>query len=149
MFDDALFKDEWELRRLTLRYAQAMDRKQPDVLEQIFTEDGEIESAFRAQRGIQEILGIPEMLKSMYAGTMHTVHNQTVTVTGDTAEGETYCVAYHLKHPKDGKHMRFDYGIKYQDKFRRVNGAWRFTRRYLQIEWTQLSDVKVPEVKPA
>jgi hypothetical protein len=144
MLDDALLKDEWELRRLAYRYAQAMDRKQPEVLAQIFTDDGEIESVFRAQRGIAEILTIPDMLKSMYAGTLHAVHNQTVTVTGDTAEGETYCVAYHLKHPKDGKHMRFDYGIKYQDNFMRVNGAWRFRRRYLQIEWTQLSEVKVP-----
>jgi hypothetical protein len=149
MFDDALFKDEWELRRLVLRYAQAMDRKEPEVLAQIFTDDAEIESLFRAQRGIGEILGIPDMLKSMYASTMHTVHNQTVTVTGDTAEGETYCVAYHLKHPKDGKHMRFDYGIKYQDKYRRVDGAWRFSRRYLQIEWTQLSEVQVPAPKTA
>jgi hypothetical protein len=149
MFDDALFKDEWELRRLVLRYAQAMDRKQPEVLEQIFTDDAEIESLFRAQRGISEILGIPDMLKNMYASTMHTVHNHTVTVTGDTAEGETYCVAYHLKHPKEGKHMRFDYGIKYQDKYRRVNGAWRFSKRYLHIEWTQLSEVQVPTPKPA
>ena len=89
------------------------------------------------------------MLKKMFASTMHAVHNQTVTITGDTAEGETYAVAYQLKRPKEGKHMRLDYGIRYQDRFKRVNGTWRFTYRYLHIEWTQLSEVQVPAAKPA
>jgi hypothetical protein len=147
MSDDSLLKDEMALRRLAESYARAMDRGEPQVLERIFTEDAAIESIFRAQRGIAEIRTIPDMLKKMFASTLHAVHNQTVTITGDTAEGETYCIAYQLKHPKDGKHMRLDYGIKYQDSFRRVNGAWRFSRRYLQIDWTQLTEVQVPAVK--
>lgn len=144
--DDATVKDEWELKRLAETYAFAMDRRSVEMLKPLFTDDAVIESIFRAQRGIAEILGIPEILTKMYASTLHAVHNQSVTVTGDTAEGETYCIAYHLKYPKEGKHMRFDYGLKYQDSFRRVNGAWRFSRRYLKIEWTQLSEVQIPAV---
>jgi hypothetical protein len=138
------FKDEWELKRLAETYAFAMDRRDPEMLKPLFTDDAVIESIFRAQRGIAEILGIPDLLTKMYAATLHAVHNQRVVITGDTAEGETYCIAYHMKHPKDGKNMRFDYGLKYQDSFRRVNGAWRFSRRYLKIEWTQLSEVQIP-----
>ena len=146
---DETFKDEWALRRLTYLYARAMDSDQPEVLERIFTEDAAIESLFNVQRGIGEIRAIPAMLKKMFASTLHAVHNQTVTITGDTAEGETYAVAYQLKRPKEGKHMRLDYGIKYQDRFQRVNGEWRFSHRYLQIDWTQLVEVQVPAAKPA
>lgn len=143
------FEDEWALRRLAETYGFAMDRRDAGMLKPLFTDDAVIESVFRAQRGIAEILGIPDMLTKMYASTLHAVHNQSVTVTGDIAEGETYCIAYHLKHPKDGKNMRFDYGLKYQDSFRRVNGAWRFSRRYLKIEWTQLSEVQIPSAPAA
>ena len=146
---DETFKDEWALRRLTYLYARAMDSDQPEVLERIFTEDAAIESLFNVQRGIGEIRAIPAMLKKMFASTLHAVHNQTVTITGDTAEGETYAVAYQLKRPKEGKHMRLDYGIKYQDRFQRVNGEWRFSYRYLQIDWTQLVEVQVPAAKTA
>lgn len=142
---DDTFRDEWALRRLAETYAFAMDRRDPEMLKPLFTDDAVIESVFRAQRGIAEILGIPDILTKMYASTLHAVHNQSVTITGDTAEGETYCVAYHLKYPKeDGKNMRFDYGIKYKDSFRRVNGGWRFSRRHLHLEWTQLSEVQIP-----
>ena len=146
---DETFKDEWALRRLTYLYARAMDSDQPEVLECIFTEDAAIASLFNVQRGIGEILAIPAMLKKMFASTLHAIHNQTVTITGDTAEGETYAVAYQLKRPKEGKHMRLDYGIKYQDRFTRVNGEWRFSYRYLQIDWTQLVEVQVPAAKTA
>lgn len=149
MINDDVFKDEWALRRLTYLYARAMDSDEPEVLERIFTEDAVIESVFNAQRGIGEIRAIPAMLKKMFASTLHAVHNQTVTITGDTAEGETYAVAYQLKRPKEDKNMRLDYGIKYQDRFTRVNGVWRFSYRYLHIAWTQLVEVQVPAGKTA
>ena len=83
------------------------------------------------------------MLHDMFAKTMHTVMNQTVKIDGDKAEGETYCIAYHLNHPKDGKHTRFDMFIRYQDKFRRENGAWKFCHRHLAVDWTQTVEVQV------
>ena len=135
--------EEWELRRLTWLYARAMDSNEPEILERIFTDDAVIESPLRAQRGIAEVRAIPGMLKQMFASTMHTVHNQTVSISGDTADGETYCVAYQLKKPKDGVHRRLDWGIRYQDKFVRKNGAWRFSHRRLIVEWEQITEVKM------
>jgi len=135
--------DEWELRQLAYLYARAMDRGDLATIDAIFTTDAVIESSLRVQKGIEEIRGIPAMLQKMFASTMHAVHNQTVAITGDTAEGETYGVAYQLMKPKDGKQLRLDWGLRYQDSFVRQNGAWRFKRRQLIIEWTQTVPVEM------
>ena len=135
--------DEWALRRLVYLYARGMDRNEPDVLRDIFTEDAIIESAVAVQTGIDEILGVPAMLAKMFASTMHTVHNQTVEIGEEGAHGETYGVAYQLKKPRDGKQERLDWGIRYQDKFVRAGSQWRFARRRLIVEWTQTVPVEM------
>ncbi len=137
------FSDEWALQRLAYLYARGMDRNEPGILREIFTDDAVIESVVAVQTGIEEIVGVPVMLAKMFASTLHTVHNQTVDVSGDTASGETYGVAYQLKKPKDGKQERLDWGIRYQDKFVRFGGRWRFARRALVVEWTQTVAVEM------
>jgi hypothetical protein len=135
--------DEWELRRLAYLYARAMDSNEPKILDEIFTDDAVLVSR-GAERNKAFILGIPATLRKTYASCMHAVHNQTVTISGDTAEGETYSIAYELKHPVNGKYMREDLGIRYQDKFVRQNGKWRFARRQLNIEWAQIVETGGP-----
>jgi len=135
--------NEWELRQLTYLYARGMDRNEPDIIREIFTDDAVIESPVAVQTGLEEILGVPAMLDKMFTSTMHTVQNQTVSIDGDAATGETYGVAYQLMKPKDGKHKRLDWGLRYQDKFRRENGKWKFARRTLIIEWTQTVPVEM------
>ena len=141
---DALMRDEWEIRKLAMNYARTVDRGDGAGFAALFTEDAAVEGpGFRVQ-GYDQLFGNPGMLKQMYTSTMHTVMNQTVTIAGDTAEGETYCIAYHMSRPnKDGKYMRFDMFIRYQDKFRRVNGAWKFTRRHLEVDWVQTVEVQM------
>jgi hypothetical protein len=140
--DADLLHDEWELRQLSYRYARACDSNEPETLDAIFTADAEIESDLFTQRGIAEIRAIPAMLRQMFAKTMHAVHNQTVTVIRDTAHGETYGIAYQINHAKDGKQTSLDWGVRYQDKFARVDGVWRFTRRRLIVDWTRLVEVR-------
>jgi hypothetical protein len=77
----------------------------------------------------------------MYHSTMHTVLNHTASIHGDKADGETYCIAYHVNHPKDGVYTRLDWAIRYQDKYVHQNGIWLYTHRQLLVEWTELSPV--------
>lgn len=143
MSSPSVMADEWALRRLTYLYARAMDRNEPDILREIFSQDAIIESPVAVQSGIEEILGVPPMLGKMFASTMHTVLNQTVEIDGDSAAGETYGVAYQLMKPKNGAHERLDWGIRYQDQFVRHSKRWQFTRRTLIIEWTQAVPVEM------
>jgi hypothetical protein len=64
-----------------------------------------------------------------------------VTVNGDTADGETYCVAMHMLPRDEGPRRRMDMGIRYQDNFVRQNGQWLFARRRLIVDWIENTDL--------
>jgi hypothetical protein len=129
--------DEWALLQLAMRYAEAVDHRRPEALAALFTEDGVIARGSSPWRGRTQLLGIPARLDGLYASTLHTVRNQVVTISGDTAEGETYCVAYHLGKPKESSQIRADWGIRYQDRFARQGGTWLFSRRELVVDWVE------------
>lgn len=86
---------------------------------------------------------MPGSLAQKFHGTMHCVFNQTVTITGDTAQGETYCIAYHGIRGKDGRPMTLDWAIRYQDRFARRGPEWRIAYRRLVVEWTRTSPVEL------
>ena len=140
---DALSADEWALYRLANLYAQAVDRRRPEALAALFTPDGQIVRGDSAWRGRDHILGIPARLDGLYASTFHTVRNQTAAVSGDTAEAETYSVAYHLKRPENGTQTRIDWGIRYQDRFVRQDGQWLFASRELIVDWVETTELPV------
>jgi hypothetical protein len=137
--------DEWDLLRLAMRYAEAVDRRRPEALAALFTADGVIARGDLAWRGRAQLLGIPERLDRLYQSTFHTVLNQTVTVYGDRAEGETYAVAYHLGKPAEGLQVRRDWAIRYQDRFVRQDGAWLFARRDLIVDWEETTTLPAPD----
>jgi uncharacterized protein (TIGR02246 family) len=139
---DALMRDEWEIRKIAMAYARTCDRGDGAGFAALFTEDAAIDGPGFHVQGYDQLFGNPGALKQMYASTMHSVMNQTVTVTGDTAEGETYCIAYHVNRPDaEGKTTRLDWAIRYQDKYVRRDGKWLYTHRQLLVEWTELSTV--------
>jgi hypothetical protein len=138
---DTRMRNEWALRKLAIAYARTVDRGDGPGFAALFTEDAAIEGPGFKVQGYAEISGNPGMLKRMYRSTMHTVLNHTATIHGDTADGETYCIAYHVNHPVDGVFTRLDWAIRYQDKYVRQNGMWLYAHRQLLVEWTQLSPV--------
>jgi hypothetical protein len=133
--------DEWALRKLAMTYARTCDRGDGPGFAALFTEDAAVEGPGFKVQGYDQLAGNPGMLQQMYHSTMHTVMNHTATVTGDTAEGETYCIAYHVNRPVDGVYTRLDWAIRYQDKYVRRNGTWLYTHRRLLVEWTEVSPV--------
>ncbi|HTJ64823.1 MAG TPA: nuclear transport factor 2 family protein [Alphaproteobacteria bacterium] len=133
--------DEWALLQLAYRYAEAVDRRDADLLTSVFTADGTIERPGSVWQGHEKLRGIIARLNTLYDTTFHTVRNQTVEVDGDTAVGETYCVAMHMLPPNGGPRKRMDMGIRYQDRFVRQNGTWFFTRRHLMVDWIENTDL--------
>lgn len=141
--DRTLMEDEWAMRKLAVLYARAADRNDPEGFAALFTEDGVIEGTGYLITGRAEIAKNPGMLRRMFHSTFHTVLNQTVEIDGDAAEGETYCVASHVNHPADGKYSKLDWAIRYQDRFRRVDGRWLFSYRKLIVDWTETAPVEM------
>lgn len=133
--------DEKALLQLAYRYAQAVDRRDADALVSVFTEDGIIARPGSVWQGHEKLRGIIARLNTMYGTTLHTVRNQTATIDGENAEGETYCVAMHILNSTDGKRTRMDMGIRYQDRFVRQDGVWRFARRELIVDWIEHTEL--------
>jgi uncharacterized protein (TIGR02246 family) len=129
--------DEAEVRKLGLRYAQAVDRRDAAALTALFTPDGVIDVSGSARRGHEQIGRIPARLDRQFDRTYHTVFNQLVTVSGDAAEGEVYSTAHHLKRQDDGRVSDHIMAITYRDQCIRTADGWRFVRRDLDVQWTQ------------
>lgn len=135
--------DEWALRRLVLQYASAVDRNDPELFASIFVEDAVVEGPGFRFDGRARLREVPAQLARDFRGTMHCVFNQLVTIEGDTARGETYCIAYHGIVGEDGRPATLDWAIRYQDRFTRQAGEWKIAYRRLVVEWTRTGPVQL------
>lgn len=143
MSSPPLMMDEWALRRLVQLYARAADRNEPELFVSLFLENAAIEGPGFRVEGHEQIRTVPGMLAQQFRGTMHCVFNQTVTIDGDHAHGETYCIAYHRIDGEDGRPATLDWAIRYQDRFARVGQEWRIACRQLVVEWTRTGPVEL------
>jgi uncharacterized protein (TIGR02246 family) len=133
---DRHLADRDAIREVACRYARAVDRRDWALAATLFTDDAVLSSARFELVGREQILrGLRSVER--YRATFHAVHNQTLDFTGDEAAGETYCVANHLLE-REGVLRKLDWGIRYQDRYRRgPDGAWRIARRELIVDWQQ------------
>ncbi len=124
------------LRQKAELYAQGADRRDKKLWAEILTDDCVLEGPGFTLSGRDAVLASLDVLTAMYAATQHRVHNQTVTISGDSALGETYCTADHLS-LKDGRKELLSWAIRYQDQWRREDGGWRFCHRKLLLDWEE------------
>ena len=67
--------------------------------------------------------------------TMHFNGQSTVSLDGDRATGESYCLAHHLKAGEDGQRTLMVASIRYLDEFVKLDGQWFFAERRLMVNW--------------
>ena len=74
---------------------------------------------------------------SPYIAATHFVGQTTIlTLTGDRATGETYCLAYHVS--VDGGNGRLVLAaLRYFDTFAKRDGRWLFEERLLYVDWVE------------
>jgi hypothetical protein len=131
-----------ELRNLAERYAQAVDRRDREQFVGVFFPDAVVEvrlpgtsdDELMLQHGHDEIGPIIEFIKT-YPKTMHMLGQSTYEFDGDTATGEVYCIAHHLDPAFNGPSNYVMY-VRYEDRYRRVDGEWRIEKRRVNIDWT-------------
>ena len=136
--------DRDALADLAAEYARCVDRGDPEGVAACFAPDGVLRIVNLAEGGkvVAERTGRDEIVRTIsrmsYDATFHFVGQQQVDIDGDTATGETYCIAHHLTIPDDGTPAT-DYimFIRYQNQFVRLDEGWRFAVRELNIDWTE------------
>jgi hypothetical protein len=72
-----------------------------------------------------------------YDATTHFNGQSTVTLDGDRAIGESYCLAHHL-YTEDGERKLMVASIRYLDTFVKSKEAWLFAERKLYVDWTEI-----------
>ncbi len=147
--DTSELSDRIALRDLACRYASAVDKVDLERLGDVFCEDAELSLPYRQEthNGRAAIVKVIGQIDDFFDATFHAVHNQLIELQGDTASGETYCIALHFS-SRDGGRQRYDMCIRYQDQMRRENGVWRFARRELQVDWEHTWELGVGAAVP-
>ena len=89
-------------------------------------------------RGRAEIRDMPAKIRQKYISTTHAVHNQTVTINGDRADGETGCLAHMMSQGPRGGEILIVEGVRYVDQWVRREGSWRFASRRVVIDFSEV-----------
>jgi uncharacterized protein (TIGR02246 family) len=135
-----LVADRLAISDLVHAYAQGVDRRDPEAVAQLFTEDGTFVAY--ATPGATEPTsrsdGRAEITKAIgmarhYRSTTHTIGNHLASVDGDRATGETRMVAHHVL-GDEGAQKLLVWHIRYLDDYVRGAEGWRIRQRVLRVD---------------
>jgi ketosteroid isomerase-like protein len=123
--------DRLEIQQLLIDYANAIDRRDFDALDAIFTADAYID--YRPMGGIDgRFPEIKAWLGPALAGFpryQHLVGNMDIRVDGDTATSRTACFNPMVAPSQGGDGQVMFLGLWYLDKFVRTPTGWRMSER--------------------
>ena len=136
--------DRLAIRELVDAYAHYADRRDADGQKALFTEnthfvvytDGQGSEPTQVLNGREALTPVFDDL-NRYQATMHFNGQSTITLDGDGATGESYCIAHHL-FTEDGERQLMIAWLRYDDTFIKVDGAWLFAERKLYVDWTEI-----------
>lgn len=123
--------DRLEIQQLMVDYSTAIDGKDFDALDQIFTADAYID--YRPMGGID---GRYPEVKAWLARTLprfpryqHMLGNFSLKIEGDRATGRTICFNPMQVNLADGQRQTMFFGLWYRDRFLRTDQGWRMVER--------------------
>ena len=129
--DTDTLADRAAIAELSYRYSLAVDTKQFDELDTVFTADAVID--YTDMGGIKG--SYPEVKQwltdtlAYFKGMLHITTNQIITIDGDSASARSICLAPMtlalLGHPE---RVQF-YGLWYHDTYQHTAQGWRISSR--------------------
>jgi len=136
--------DRLAIRELVEAYAYCADRRDAKGQMALFTPDTHFVVFMNARdpKPSQELHSREALAPvfadlNRYAATMHFVGQSTIlTLTGDRATGQAYCLAHHLT-VDSGKRRLMIAALRYADSFVKAGGAWLFAERRLYVDWLE------------
>jgi len=136
--------DRVAIRELIDAYAHCADRRDAKGQLALFTADADfvVYMDAAAEQPTQELHGRESLAPvfdnlNTYATTTHFNGQSTVSVAGDRATGESYCLAHHLSSAPDGQRILMVASIRYFDQFVKQDDVWLFAQRRLMVDWTE------------
>jgi hypothetical protein len=134
--------DRLAIRELIDAYAHCADRCDAEGQMALFTEDtvfhvfmdSRSSEATYVLHGRAALAPVFANLRQ-YQATTHFNGQSTIRLDGETATGESYCIAHHLTVDGDKRTLMVA-SIRYLDRFVKQNGVWAFAERKLMVDWT-------------
>lgn len=123
--------DREAIRDLANRYAHCVWTKDVQAIADLFAKDGVMDTG--EGRPIAGRTALLKVYERVFAGTsdfLPFVHNHLIALGGDSATGVCYL---DLRATSEGKSM---VGAgRYDDRYARVAGEWKFASRRLTMRW--------------
>ena len=127
--------DRMEINKLLVEYCHAIDDKNWDALDNVFTPDAIIDYSemvpFRGNRAETKAFLTAAMANT--AACQHIISTSQIRIQGDRAWGRTICVNPNVMASGE----MFTVGLWYRDEFRRTPEGWRIVHRYEESSWRQ------------
>ena len=123
--------DRLEIQDLMVAYSHAIDFKNFDELDDVFTPDAFIDyTVFGGPKGpYPEVKQFLKDQMPMFSSYYHMISTSKIELNGDTATGVTVCHNPMVLPAKDGSETVFVCGLWYHDKFVRTADGWRIKER--------------------
>jgi ketosteroid isomerase-like protein len=133
----AWLRDLEELRRLTQRYARAIDARDIDAVSGLFDPDGVVEGV----RGTSTVAAYLDGLRNAeraFGSSMHVLGDPLIELEPGTDAGrmDTYAVVHQLDPVADGEGDLL-LGIRYLDDVVRSEARWVISHRRALVLWTR------------
>jgi len=123
--------DRIEIHDLLVRYSHAIDTRDFDALDQVFTPDAFIDytSMGGAKGTLPEIKEFLRKAMAQFSGFQHMIANSLIELRGDSATGRTICHNPMVLTRPDGQTHVFTCGLWYVDRLVRTPQGWRIRER--------------------
>jgi ketosteroid isomerase-like protein len=136
--------DRLAIRELIDAYAHCADRRDAKGQMSLFTEDTRFlvfmdataAEPTQTLHGRESLAPVFDNLNT-YRATTHFNGQSTITLDGDRATGESYCLAHHIGADESGRRTLMIASIRYLDEFSKQDGDWYFAERRLMVDWTE------------
>ena len=125
--------DRMELEKLVTDYATAVDNKNFQEFNNLFTKDAYID--YTAVGGIagnlKEIIEYLETALNHFPNYQHLISNISLTINGNSASGKIMCF-----NPMQTKNEEvFFLGMWYVDTYQKINNKWFISSRVEESSW--------------
>lgn len=124
--------DRLEIMDLLVSYGHAIDRRELDALDAVFTADAVIDytELGGSRGGVEDTKAFLTLALAHFSAYQHLVATTRLTVDGDTATGRTICHNPVVLDTGDGDTHVFFCGLWHLDTFVRTADGWRIKERH-------------------
>jgi len=139
--------DRLEIQDLLARYSFAIDERDWDALDRVFTPDARIDYSETggAKGSFAEIKAWLPGALARFPQYQHMVATTRLDIAGDTANSRTILFNPMVHRDAAAGDQVFFIGLWYRDRLVRTDAGWRISDRYEEMAYSH----NVPEMTPA